>query len=150
MCINKKHKKQNLPITPETEKDDWKVVLLYFFGLGRQSGWIKEGDRHWNHFFCYSFCFVCSASNQSIKINFCAQSDTRWKPQSPSTYSHPTFPTHNRTSADPSNCRHQSLASKFMCALCFACVFGFVLQVIAFRFALPLLLRLRFGCLFRP
>lgn len=93
MCINKKHKKQNLPITPETEKEGSKVVLLYFFVLGRQSGWIKEGDRH----FCYSFCSVCSASNQSIKINFCAQSDRHslknHNPQPPSPIPHPRLST---------------------------------------------------------
>lgn len=91
MCINKKHKKQNLPIvTPKTEKDGWKVVLLYFFcfflflycGKGE---WLNQrvkgkergrANRHWNHLW-YAFCLACSASNQSIKINVCAQSDTR-------------------------------------------------------------------------
>lgn len=38
----------------------------------------REGgaNRHWNHLW-YAFCLACSASNQSIKINVCAQSDTR-------------------------------------------------------------------------
>lgn len=120
MCINKKHKKQNLPIvTPKTEKDGWKVVLLYFFffcfflycGKGEwlnQRGRGREGgaNRHWNHLW-YAFCLACSASNQSIKINVCAQSDTRLeKPQSPMPY--PL----DRTSADPSQLPTSKSASK--------------------------------------